>query len=97
MTVKRYRKKPVEIEAMRYDGTTDTATEIIDWALASGETITYYCPDDESCRRESHALNIATLEGMMTALPSDWVIRGVAGEFYPCKPEIFAATYEEVL
>ena len=39
---------------------------------------------------------IATLEGVMQAKPSDWIIRGVQGEFYPCKPDIFAATYEAV-
>lgn len=39
---------------------------------------------------------ISTLEGDMTALPGDWIITGVAGETYPCKPEIFQATYEPV-
>ena len=39
---------------------------------------------------------IRTLEGEMRAIPGDWIIRGVQGEFYPCKPDIFAATYEPV-
>ena len=42
----------------------------------------------------SHAWNIETLEGIMLARVGDWIIKGVAGEFYPCKPAIFAATYE---
>jgi hypothetical protein len=41
-------------------------------------------------------LEIRTLEGLMTAFPTDWIVRGVKGEFYPCKPDIFAATYEPV-
>jgi len=41
-------------------------------------------------------LKIATLEGVMTAQPGDWIIRGVKGEIYPCKPDIFEATYEAV-
>ncbi len=45
---------------------------------------------------EFNTLHIRTLEGIMTVSPNDWVIRGVQGELYPCKPEIFAATYDEV-
>ena len=41
-------------------------------------------------------ITIPTLEGNMKALPGDWIIRGVKGEFYPCKPDIFATTYEQV-
>lgn len=46
--------------------------------------------------RDGDCLVIATLEGVMRANPGDWVIRGVKGEIYPCKPDIFAATYEAV-
>jgi hypothetical protein len=46
--------------------------------------------------RDGECLVIATLEGMMRAEPGDWIIRGVNGELYPCKPDIFAATYETV-
>jgi hypothetical protein len=54
-----------------------------------------FCP---SCpfTTAHEALSILTLEGTMMASPGDWVIRGVQGEFYPCKPDIFAATYEPV-
>ena len=91
-----YRKKPVVIEAAQYDGTVESATAIIDWALASDATITYHCSDGEACRRDTHSLAVATLEGTMLALPGDWIIRGVKSEFYPCKSDIFAATYEAV-
>lgn len=82
----RYRKKPVVIEAVHWDGAVITATTIIDWMLASGGTARYH--DGPS------ALSIDTLEGTMTAVPGDWIIKGTQGEFYPCKDEIFAATYE---
>jgi hypothetical protein len=54
-----------------------------------------YCP---SCAftTESEHLNITTLEGVMKAEIGDWIIKGVQGEFYPCKPDIFDATYEVV-
>jgi hypothetical protein len=83
--VTRWRKKPVTIEAIRWDGTVASATVIIDWLLANDATARYH--DDP-------ALRIDTLEGTMTATPGDFIIRGVQGEFYPCKPDIFAATYE---
>ena len=94
MITQKFRKKPVVIEAMQYDGSSVTATPIIAWALGEGGSVTYYCEDGESCRRDSHVLRVATLKGAVTALPGDWIIRGVKGEFYPCKPDIFAATYE---
>jgi hypothetical protein len=78
-----YRKKPVVIEAQRLpldttEGTRSLA-EIAKWC--SGEIV-------------PTGMIIRTLEGDMTADPGDWVIKGVKGEFYPCKPDIFAATYE---
>jgi hypothetical protein len=91
-----YRKKPVEIEARQYDGTAGTATPIIDWAMAAGVTINYHCVNGDACRANEHSLLIATLEGTMSAQPGDWIIKGVQGEFYPCKPDIFDATYEAV-
>lgn len=47
-------------------------------------------------RRYTDFLHIGTLEGVMAAAPGDWIIRGIKGEIYPCKPDIFAATYEAV-
>jgi hypothetical protein len=80
----RYRKKPVEIEAARV--TYDNAEEIADWCGAKVHGTSAGRP----------LLLIDTLEGVMRGDEGDWIIRGVKGEFYPCKPDIFAATYEPV-
>lgn len=83
-----FRKKPVRVEALRYEGTEDSWREITDWAVE----VWFRVPGDA----EPRAMEIHTREGVMRAEPGDWVIKGVAGEFYPCKPEIFEATYEAV-
>jgi len=77
-----YRKKPVTIEAMG-PLTPDNAAEIGHWC-------------ESAFSRSLCQVMIRTLEGTMTASEGDYVIRGVQGEFYPCKPDIFDATYEEV-
>jgi hypothetical protein len=98
----KFRKKPVVIEAMQWDGTAEGAHPIIDWILAGGEssTASYWCSDPERCSENDgdtpHTIAIPTPEGTMQATLGDWIIRGVQGEFYPCKPDIFAATYEAV-
>jgi hypothetical protein len=76
----RFRKRPVEIEAVQWDG--GNIEQVA--ALAGSAKI-------QSGKR---LLVIHTLEGDMTARRKDWIIRGVRGELYPCKPDIFAATYE---
>jgi len=76
----KYRKKPVIIDAIPWDG-------------GNVEELKAFCPKFE---QDAHKLFIDTLEGTMVAMPGDWIIRGVAGEFYPCKPDIFADTYERV-
>lgn len=83
-----FRKKPVEIEAVQWGGGEVGAHAIIDWICALG--------DDGDAWLTAEGILIQTLEGNMTVRPGDWVIRGVQGEFYPCKPEIFLATYEAV-
>jgi hypothetical protein len=80
-----YRKKPVVIQAERFDGERESATRIANMAAPNRiEVLTSY----------PLKLRIPTLEGDMTALPGDYVIRGVKGEVYPCKPDIFEQTYE---
>lgn len=93
-----YRKLPVVINAMQWDGTAACVTEIIDWALGCGSIITYSCDNSEECHEGigCHQLAIPTLEGRMFATVGDYIIKGVNGEFYPCKPEIFEKTYEAV-
>lgn len=90
----KFRKKPVVIDAMQFDGTIASASAICQWANAGAEEplIDYVTQDGDD--KNAHDMLVHTLEGDHTASPGDWIIRGVAGEFYPCKPAIFAATYE---
>ncbi len=82
----RFRKKPVVIEAVQYRGERENFNEVRDFV--------------DSRLALNHLgngkLGIPTLEGIIEASPGDWIIRGVKGEFYPCKPDIFAATYEPI-
>jgi hypothetical protein len=79
-----YRKKPVVIEAVRWTG--DNYADVVAPFLRG---------QDHFVSR-SDKVAIRTLEGTMDADVGDWIIKGVQGEFYPCKPDIFAATYEAV-
>lgn len=90
MSAKRYRKKPVVIEAAQFNGL-DDYLGIVQWMKDSGDT--HALADEVEYR--TPIMLVHTLEGTMAASPGDWIIRGVQGEFYPCKPDIFAATYEE--
>ena len=80
-----YRKRPVVIEAIQWDGSEESQREIVNW---SGGKVSGWIDS-------AYYLAIRTLEGEMRADPGDWIIRGVQGEFYPCKPDIFDATYEK--
>lgn len=82
----RYRKKPVVIEAMQVPPYDEPYTEEFMEFTMSGKTPVSFIGD----------VIIETLEGMMTARPGDWLIKGVQGEMYPCKPDIFEETYEAV-
>lgn len=94
----RYRKKPVEVEARRL-----TQREAHDVYLWVEEHVGSFDVNDASAPTPAQGVSIdavngfmviATMEGLMQAKPGDWIIRGVAGEFYPCKPDIFEQTYE---
>lgn len=86
-----FRKKPITVQAMVFDGSRISGANIADWmAMQGAPGIATF---DET-PGQSPVLMIQTLEGDMQASPGDWIIRGVQGEFYPCKPEIFAATYD---
>lgn len=78
-----YRKKPVVIEAVQWSGS--------NWHM-----ILDFAGGDNVFTRGAE-LMVVTLEGTLKADAGDWIIRGVKGEFYPCKPDIFEATYEEVV
>ena len=84
-----FRKKPVVIEAHRFIGSSTSAHQIKRWMEEGVEPST-----GGVHTRDIRPLIIPTLEGEMMAAPGDWIIKGVKGEFYPCKPDIFEATYE---
>lgn len=88
-----YRKKPVVIEAVRWYGKLTDETEWPEWFR---EELGANIRVDGNTMYPKMTLVIITLEGDMRANPGDWIIRGVAGEIYPCKPEIFDATYDQV-
>ena len=92
----KYRKKPVVVEAFQYDGDlmgSDGKFYVPDWAVNAFEngTMYYDALTDESPPCE---LYINTLEGVHHVSYGDFIIRGVHGELYPCKPDIFEKTYE---
>lgn len=78
----KFRKKPVIIEAIQFTG--DNVSDCLEFAGLNIETTT------------EKALIISTLEGRMICSIGDYIIKGVKGEFYPCKPDIFEQTYEKV-
>lgn len=94
--VGRYRKKPVVIEAARVPTRVDDSIEAINAWVESILALEGWMQSID-CTVTRAGIHIPTLEGVMTAAPGDWIIRGVAGEFYPCKPDIFERTYEMVM
>ena len=88
----KYRKKPVVIEAIRWRG--DNLREIIDFTELH-ESANKWTWDEYEAVVQKDGLKIFTLEGPLKAAIGDWIIKGVQGEFYPCKPDIFEATYKE--
>jgi hypothetical protein len=89
MQVQQYRKKPVVIEAMIY--TDNNGKEVAKWCDGR-----FIAKAVNSTGVWDETLTIKTLEGVMKANVGDYIIKGVKGEFYPCKPDIFEATYEKV-
>lgn len=82
-----FRKKPVVIEAVQYKG---DISEVLD-AFEDMEVEINYFPN-----ANVSSFFIQTLEGKMEASPGDWIVKGIKGEFYPVKPDIFEQTYEQV-
>lgn len=87
--VRRYRKKPVVVEAIQL--TVDNLQEVSKWIVCCGWSVGVEIGSEFGVR-----IHISTLEGVMSANVGDYIIRGIDGEFYPCKPSIFAKTYEQV-
>lgn len=89
-----YKKKPVVIEAKRLpiDSESPTITQYLDESIV----IANWCLGSCYMMENDLHIRIETLEGTMRGEPGDWIIKGVQGEFYPCKPAIFEETYEKV-
>ena len=87
----KYRKKPVVIEAVKYEGRGNFEdSDVPDWIWAAFESETL------ASTAGTDPLMIKTMEGKLRVAPGDFIIQGVQGEIYPCKPDIFEATYEAV-
>jgi len=82
--IKSYKKKPVVIEAIQYTGDPDNIDELKEFVTCGFKT------------NKDNTLTVPTLEGEHIASIGDYIIKGVEGEFYPCKPRIFNKTYDEV-
>jgi len=80
--IARFRKLPIEVDALQWQG--DNAIELALFLRGVAWQFTH------------DGIHIDTLEGTMLANVGDWIIKGLMGEFYPCKPDIFQLTYEEI-
>ena len=85
----KFRKKPVVVEAVQFGDSPDALRELKEFARRQDRDVTLVVTNPPF-------LTIKTLEGTMKANLGDWLIRGVKGELYPCKPDIFEATYQLV-
>lgn len=83
----KFRKRPVVVDAIQWTG--NNTDEVYAWEKSFGRYVLVI-------REDGGFVYIQTLEGSMKANKGDWIIRGIAGEFYPCKPDIFEQTYEKV-
>ncbi len=90
-----YRKKPVVIETIKHTG--GNLREVLDFTGKHPSWSKWFADFDayqDHVNADRQVFKILTLEGTMEASPGDWIIRGIGGEHYPCKPDIFEATYE---
>lgn len=98
-----YKKKPVTLFAVLFDGSQECGDQIVKWAesrIKDKQTPGVMWMSDEIYHSTGVGsywkIYIRTLEGIMSASPGDYIIEGIHGEFYPCKPFIFKATYDKV-
>lgn len=91
VTPVKYRKKPVEVEAVLFKGGPASAAEIVKWILSHGGQAHYETVDMDTVKG---LIGIKTLDGQMWAAPGDYIVRVVGAEFYPRKPYVFHRTYE---
>jgi hypothetical protein len=91
-TAESYATRQVTIQAKHWDGSIQNAGDIIDWILENGGTATFR-ETNETQHREHPEIRVYTLEGVMVCSPTDWIIQGTEGEFYPCKDSVFQRKY----
>jgi len=84
MKIRKFRKKPIIIEAVKF--TNENKAQVFNFVTCNKQADFLY---------GNPILKIQTLEGITVAELGDWIIKGIKGEFYPCKPDIFEETYEE--
>lgn len=97
MMIKKYVKKPIEVESIQL--TKENIIEVFDFLDGANYKETKSVEELEDFSQmmlKQGYIEIETLEGYMKANFGDYIIKGVKGEFYPCKPDIFESTYEEV-
>lgn len=82
--IKKFRKRPIIVEAVQYHRTEESFEEISKFT------------NNQVIRGRDNSIIIPTLEGEIEARPNDWIIKGIKGEFYPCRLDIFVATYEKI-
>ena len=97
----KFRKKPVVIETVKFDSTHRSIKEMYEFVHGPNSIVLKSSMDHDKFDDYADSLirsgfDIKTLEGTMKARPGDWIIKGVNGEFYPCKPDIFEKTYEPI-
>lgn len=92
----KYRKKPVIVDAIQYHGVSNLEDVLMFTGKHPSWDLWFKSMDEYKRFVATHGetFKIMTLEGDMVASPGDFIIKGIAGEFYPCKPDIFAETYE---
>jgi hypothetical protein len=90
----KFRKKPIVVEAEQFDGTAESAERLT--RLYASNVCPEFGSTQETHDQFTGRLCVQTPEGVIYAGPGDWIITGVAGERYPCRDDIFRATYEPV-
>lgn len=89
-----YRKKPVEVEAIQWNG--NNFSEIENFTNGNVRYYSYYEKNEYGVNKNILVMKTRTLEGGMEVMKGDWVIKGTKGELYPCKADIFEATFERI-
>lgn len=91
----KFRLRPIVVEAMQYDGSADSFNCIWDWACPSNDTLKSPVHFDNT-DDDPGMLYVQTIDGERKAFPGDWIVKGVAGDFFPCKSDVFEQIYEQV-